>query len=210
MPHALPLALVLVLSLVACTGERGTAMPAGTPAVASDPAAPPPIDQPDEDIPPATAPAVPATGPVEARMDGVGPARLGMTDEEVRAAWDGTLVGNPAEGESCFHLSPEGQVDIAHFAMMFGDGRLVRYSVDSDAMVAPGGGHRGMSADDIRGLYPDRVEARSHMYTEGQYLRVTGHAGSDTVIVFETDAQGTVSGWRVGVQPHVDYVEGCS
>jgi hypothetical protein len=28
--------------------------------------------------------------------------------------------------------------------------------------------------------------------------------------VFETDAGGTVTEWRAGVPPQVDYVEGCS
>ena len=42
----------------------------------------------------------------------------------------------------------------------------------------------------------------------GEYLRIEGHG--DTVLVFETDEDGTVTEWRVGVPPYVDYVEGCS
>ena len=216
MRHALYLPLLLALSLAACSREPGTA---GVEPAASvgDPAAAPAVDdrpaddQPAEDVPPATAPSPSTgTGPQEARMDGVGDARFGMTTDEVRAAWEGELAGNPAEGEACFHLSPAGQATPAQFALMFGDGRLVRYSAESPDRIAPGGGRRGMSEAEIRALYPGRVEAGPHKYTDGQYLRVTGQDGSDAAIVFESDADGTVTEWRVGVAPYVDYVEGCS
>ena len=29
-------------------------------------------------------------------------------------------------------------------------------------------------------------------------------------VIFETDAEGTVTEWRVGLPPQVDYVEGCA
>ncbi|OHE84261.1 MAG: hypothetical protein A2579_00015 [Lysobacterales bacterium RIFOXYD1_FULL_69_11] len=214
MRHALPIAVLLTLSLAACSGDR-----AGSSDTVADVAAPPAmdsapiVDQPSVDIPPATAPTpVPpvADGTFDARMDGVAEARFGMTADEVRAVWDGELEGNPAEGEECFHLSPAGQSTPAQFALMFGDGRLVRYSAESPDRVAPGGGRRGMAADDIRAMYDGRVEASPHKYTEGQYLRVTGQDGSPAVIVFETDADGAVTEWRVGLAPYVDYVEGCA
>ena len=214
MRHALSIAVLLTLSLAACTGERtGPSDTAGDPATPPAMDAPAVADQPSDDIPPATAPTpVPpvAEGTFAARMDGVAGARFGMTADEVRAVWDGELQGNPAEGGQCFHLSPAGQSTPAQFALMFGDGRLVRYSAESPDRVAPGGGRRGMAADDIREMYDGRVEASPHKYTDGQYLRVTGQDGSAAVIVFETDADGTVTEWRVGLAPYVDYVEGCA
>lgn len=33
--------------------------------------------------------------------------------------------------------------------------------------------------------------------------------GSEAVLPFETDAQGRVEEWRIGLPPQVDYVEGC-
>ncbi len=41
-----------------------------------------------------------------------------------------------------------------------------------------------------------------------KYLRVT-RDGSEAVLLFETDAQGRVEEWRIGLPPQVDYVEGC-
>jgi hypothetical protein len=146
-----------------------------------------------------------------ARFDGYGAARFGMSADEVRQAWDGELDGIPGEGEACFHLSPAGQPSIAHFALMFGDGEFVRYSVEDDAMTAPGGGRRGMDEAAIERLYGERIERSNHKYVEGgEYLRIAAPDGGDTVLIFETDAHGTVTEWRVGRPPQVDYVEGCA
>lgn len=142
------------------------------------------------------------------RWDGFGPATFGMSADQVRAAWKGDLGDEGMEEPACFHLSPTSQPEYAYFAMMFGDGRFVRYSSSNDAMSAPGGGRRGMSAVEIEAIHPGRVEHQPHKYSDGEYLRVEGDGGR--VLVFETDGDGTVTEWRVGVPPYVDYVEGCA
>ena len=213
MKLVLPTLTLLVLALGAC------ADPGAGDVTAAD-NLPTATDQPSEDVPPATAP--PGTAmpePIDdagaasgkARFDGYGAARFGMSAEEVTAAWDGELNGNPAEGQGneCFHLNPVGQPSIAYFALMFEGGEFVRYSVSNDSMTAPGGGEIGMSGEQIEGLYPDAVQ-QNHKYVEGgHYLRVEQPDG-DGVLVFETDADDVVTEWRVGVPPQVDYVEGCA
>ena len=68
-----------------------------------------------------------------------------------------------------------------------------------------------MSADEIRRLYAGRVEDSAHKYVEGgKYLKVKADDGSAGKLVFETDAAGMVSEWHAGVEPQVDYIEGCS
>jgi hypothetical protein len=58
-------------------------------------------------------------------------------------------------------------------------------------------------------LYGERVESQPHKYVAGgSYLRVAAPQG-ESALLFETDAQGTVTRWRVGVPPAGDYVEGC-
>ena len=136
-----------------------------------------------------------------------------MTAEEVRAAWSGALDGQPAvEGMDCYHLVPAGQAVLSDFALMFVDGGFVRYSVEgNDAITAPGGGRVGMELADIERLYGPDVQRSGHKYVEGgEYLRVADPDGGDAMLVFETDANGTVTGWRAGVPPQVDYVEGCA
>lgn len=178
-------------------------------------------DQPAEDVPPATAsglqpPPSRETGP--ARVDGYGPLRIGMTAEQMRAAWTEqpalAAIGEPAEGSRCHYLRAGSGGESPAF--MLEDDRFVRYDVSDPDIEAPGGGRVGVQGDAIRALYAGRYEAMPHKYVEGgQYLRVTGlgtgdAGGGDGVLVFVVDADGRVSAWRAGRAPQVDYVEGCS
>ena len=205
--HAFNVSL-LVLALSACNGERPAAEP-GQPAPAAD--------APVADVPPA---ATPANPPVEApdpaaglaRFDGYGDMRFGMSESEARAAWAGALSGDAAggAGNACHYLNPAWDKAPSYFAFMFDGGKFVRYDVGNDTEVAPGGGKRGMDADRIRALYPDRVRESPHKYVDGgKYLRIEDTA-SDGVLVFETDAAGKVTEWHAGLSPQVDYIEGCS
>jgi len=211
MQRILPAVALVALALAACTAER-------TPV--ADDAATPPMDQPAENVPPATADEAtvpPANGPAPsgpARMDGYGELDFGMTAEEAKAAWtqgklDGPLpIGDPA---ACFHLSPAGQPTPAHLAFMFENDLFVRYSVENAGMTAPGGGKRGMTEAELQKLYVDALKATPHKYVEGgKYLAIDASGVAPSKLVFETDADGKVTEWRVGVRPQVDYVEGCS
>ena len=221
MKPLMPTIALLAFALAACQPERTPAdadaiQPAGSAdAMAGDPAAPPPLDQPPHDVPPATAPApgdattAPDAGLV--RMDGYGDMRFGMTADEAGQAWGGELKGTRDEGAGCYYLTPKWVEIPSDFAFMFENGKFVRYDVGTDREVAPGGGKVGMTADDIRGLYADRVEEAPHKYVEGgKYLRVGDSSGGQGKLVFATGADGKVTSWRVGVAPQVDYVEGCS
>ncbi len=208
--HLLPLLLVAALAACNAPGDgTPTADDAGAPpSTAGSNDVPPPVDAPalprPEDVPP-DAGAV--TRPT--RFDGYGPVRFGMTEAEVLEAWDGTLR-NDGAGEVCHYLQPDDENPTAHFALMIENGRFVRYDVGNADMVAPGGGKVGLTGDEIRALYPGRVESRPHKYVEGgQYLRVPASEGSGW-LVFETDAAGRVTSWRAGVAPQVDYIEGCA
>ncbi|MEO6264488.1 MAG: lectin [Luteimonas sp.] len=199
MTRKLPILVLLAIALAACNAER----PADN---AQAPATPPVADQPAQDVPPATAP---ATGP--ARFDGYGDMRFGMTYAEVKKAWGGELNGKPGAGEICYYLTPKWVKTPAEFAFMIESGKFVRYDVGNDKEVAPGGGKRSMSADEVRKLYPGRIVEQPHKYVEGgKVLRIKADDGSGGVLMFETDAAGKVTEWRVGQPPQVDYVEGCS
>lgn len=205
--------IMLMLALAACGGDPApvatgsdTADAASTAIVDDQPV----DDQPAADVPPATAP-MPAYTAGMARFDGYGDVRFGIDAEAVEQAWGGELTGEPGEGEVCYYLSPARQNVPASFAFMIENGRFVRYDVGNDTEIAPGGGQRAMSAEQIHGLYEGRVEEQDHKYVEGgRYLRIADPDGGDGVLIFETDAAEIVSEWRVGVPPQVDYVEGCS
>lgn len=187
--------LFLAVALVACKREH----PADE---ASPPAGPA-----------ATAPVVAAplaeTG--DAHINGYGHLRFGMTADETKKAWGGELNGKAGPGEICYYLTPTSVQTRREFGFMIEADKFVRYDVGNDKEVAPGGGKRGMSIDQIRKLYAGRVTESPHKYVKGaSYLRVKSSDESGGVLLFETGADGNVSAWRVGQAPQLDYVEGCS
>lgn len=193
------LAIGIVLSLAACDRRPPAVVPAdeARPAAAGEPAAPTPM--------PTTAPAT--TGP--ARLDGYGPVALGSPLDDVRAAWKEPLQGEVAD-DYCHALRPEGaQADDVVF--MIEGRKLVRYDVRNDRIVAPGGGKVGMTLGELQALYPERADLTPHKYEEnGHNLRVRPAAEGGAILNFEIGNNGTVTAWRVGMPPQVDYVEGCS
>lgn len=208
----LAMVLVIALGLGAC-GDRGD--PAGGQARVEPAAEPPVAVTPPQAIP--ETPAVPEVepGPRPAAkaisFAGFGPAAWGASEEQLRMAWGKDMRADAADDpDACHYLYPLPRPHAGFgTAFMFEGRKLVRIDVDSAHVTAPGGGKTGMTADAVRALYPGRIEAQPHKYVEGgQYLRVTD-PGSNGVLVFSV-TDNTVDGWRVGVAPQVDYVEGCA
>jgi hypothetical protein len=207
-----PTLLAIALALAACTDrvERPHDAAAAKPAApAATDAAPPPPSTP---VPAAPAPAM-TSGPMPASgaigYSGFGPARFGATAEEVRMAWGKDMAGGPGDPQGCYYLYPEPHQKGSHrIGFMIENQRFSRLDVDVADIVAPGGGRVGMSAAEIGQHYTGLVE-QPHKYVEGaKYLR-HADAASGAVLVFETDASGKVTAWRLGTPPQVDYVEGC-
>ena len=145
-------------------------------------------------------------------FDGFGPAHFGDDEESIRQSWGRPLKITGTDQDSCRLLIPEPKLgDTYRIVFMLEDGKFVRYVVDVDQYSAPGGLKVGASADEVLKTYAGHVEAMPHKYVEGaQYLVVTPPQGGDRRLLFETDAQGKVIAWRIGVMPQVMYVEGCS
>lgn len=218
MRHVLPVPLAsacLALALAACgpkpdVAPATTGTPAATPAPVVDaPAAPPPTTA------PATLPASPIASPTYA---GFGPAAFGSDAEAVRQAWGRPLDGEapsaaPGEAEGCYLLTPQGAKTPGGppaLLFMIEGGKFVRTDVHGADLAAPGGGRVGMSTAEVERLYAGGIERQPHEYVEGaQYLRVRD-AASGHVLVFETNAAGRVTTWRIGQVPQVDYVESCA
>ena len=150
------------------------------------------------------------TAPIS--FEGFGPAHFGDNEESIRQSWGRPLKITGTDKDSCRQLIPEPKLGSTYrIVFMLEDGHFVRYVVDVDQYVAPGGLKVGASADEVLKTYAGHVEAMPHKYVEGaQYLVVTPPQGGDKRLLFETDAQGKVIAWRIGVMPQVMYVEGCS
>ena len=207
MKRYLILAAAVALALSACKQETTVEAPMA----AADPApATPPVTEP---VVPAE-PAVVVAPASQASFTGYGDMKLGSTLEQAKTAWAGELQeSKPAEGSTCHYLMPKWVSKASEFGFMVEEGKFVRYDIDGMRETAPGGGKVGMRRADIAGLYANRVEARPHHYTDGEYLRILDPAGGPGVLVLETDGRGDdakVVAWRVGLPPQVDYVEGCS
>jgi hypothetical protein len=178
--------------LLAACGKTDRAAVSASPTAASTPTA-----------------AMPAAVATMAGYDGYGDMRFGMDETAFVKAWGGELNGAAQPGSGCYYKTPKWVKRPADFAFMFEDGRFVRYDVGTMKETAPGGGRVGMEVARFRALYGERIESQPHKYVAGaSYLRVAAPQG-ESALVFETDAQGTVTRWRVGVPPAVDYVEGC-
>ena len=186
----------------------GCNRPPAAPAAADVPA-------PAESVAPPAAASVSRIAPAQpaartASFKGYGDLVFGMPSKEVRERWKAPLVGQaPADSGACYQLATDPAAPKALSLMIEGD-KLVRYDVSNDSL-APGGGKVGMGIDQLRTLYAGRVREQPDKYvTGGIDLRVSADDGSGSALVFETDAGGKVTSWRVGQPPAVDYVEGCS
>ena len=209
----LPILGVVAVALAACTGRDSANPETETPAAPSEQAA--------TEVPPATAPATampaanpapPEQGPMPAPgtigYAGFGPAKFGVTAEQVRMAWGKEMVGGPGEPGSCYYLYPQPRPQNGYrIAFMIEGDKFVRVDVDTAGIAAPGGGEVGQSIDEIRKRYAG-AEEQPHKYVEGG-KNVRHKDASGSVVLFETDAAGKVTEWRVGLPPQVDYVEGC-
>lgn len=189
--------IALPFALAACSEPPPPAVTQTPPAQPAPvtPAAPPP--------PPAVAPMTPAAAidaGTFASFDGYGATRFGMSEAEVRAAHVGAPLEGDAAHDGCYML---GSDDVWY---MFDGGRMVRYSATEAGPAGPGGVHVGAMREDVMRAHPNAVE-EGHKYVEGgKNLVVTQ---GDRRYVFETDAAGIVTKWRVGVVPAIDLVEDC-
>lgn len=198
--------MALVAALAACAGERapGANDAAATPGrggAGTVPAAAPA---------PAPLPA-PDAGDAQATFAGYGDVKFGTLAADMERAWGGELREfgkdfNPA----CYFMTPGWVKTPAEFNFMISEGKFARYGTESPRFPAPGGGKVGMSEAQLQALYDNGLQASPHKYTGGKYLAVDASGVAPTRLVFETDEQGVVTEWRVGVKPEVDYVEGCS
>lgn len=215
----LPLACALALS--ACgpsvEPEAGAAQPPpdAAPGAAMEAAdAPPPLVM-DDDVPHPGAGRADGRGQLPAPgvigFGGFGPAAFGDDAESVRMAWGRDLGdAQPDAPGGCYMLQPTYMAGDAPVAFMIEGDRFVRLDVRVPGVQAPGGGEVGMAGAQLQAMYPAGLEQQPHKYVAGaSTLRATDPDGGEAALVFETDAQGMVTQWRIGMPPQVDYVERC-
>src|SRR3989442_5364238 len=142
----------------------------------------------------------------------VGPVRYGMTLSEASRALGETLSVEPTErGEGCDYIHPSAAPRGVSFMVL--DPVIERVDVRSGDVATVSGAHIGSTEDEIKALYPDRIEVQPHPYDApgGHYLLYIPRDASDSAfrIIFETDGK-RVTTFRAGRRPAVEYIEGCA
>jgi hypothetical protein len=192
----------LALAVVACAPAPAPVAEAGEAPVASVPA-----------TVPAPPPAIPEAKQPVIDFNGIAGVAFGSALDAIIAAWPQKLVlGEALEPEpgACRYLTQAQSDGEDSVAFMVIEDRFVRFDVDSTDYAAPGGARIGDTLARLRELYAGRYEEQPHAYTDGLYVIVAPEDGGPNRLVFETDAGGRVTNWRIGQADAVGYVEGCS
>ncbi len=149
----------------------------------------------------------------EARLDGFGPLRLGMTTREAVRAWPDLYADRPQriDARSCDYAQVPGAT-LPYVALKFDEGRFVRYGGSSDALAAPGGGHRGMSAQALQAMYADALRREpdpEHPRGPSYRLVHDTHGVAPTRLAFVIDGEGRIIEWYVGLSQGEDHSVAC-
>ena len=206
------LSIAMIAALAACSAEHTpTATQGETPAdsvAKTQDETPPPATQ----TPVPSAPAATPDGSLGmATFVGYGDIKFGTLAADMGKAWGGELKEAGKDyNANCYFMTPIWVTTPAEFNFMISDGRFARVGTESAKYAAPGGGKVGMREAQLQALYNNGLQASPHKYTDGKYLSIAASGVAPTKLVFETDANGVVTEWRVGLLPEVDYVEGCS
>jgi hypothetical protein len=138
--------------------------------------------------------------------EGIGALRAGMTTREASAALGAPL---PAVTSAECEMMPLPGAPGEAYLMVVAD-TVVRFDVRDSRFATAAGARVGDSEARIEGLYPGGVRVQPHKYTSGRYLVVPAPGDTTRRLVFETDSARTVTTFRSGRIPEVEWVEGCS
>lgn len=152
--------------------------------------------------------------PATVSADRFGPIRIGMTADELKRIRPDVFVVNAIGpnglpiSDSCYFLAlPPVDRQQATMFMIIGD-EVARVEIGDSTIATREGARIGDSEQRIKELYSGSVTVQKHAYTDGNYLIVARGDGRHR-IVFETDGR-TVTTYRAGRMPEVEWVEGCS
>lgn len=163
-------------------------------------------------------------------FQGLGPVRIGMTIQQVKALGFKLTTGGPRSNDEehfyCHYLDTA--PDYPEIALMMNEDRLVRidiaYGSKPGLWKSLSGAMIGMSEAEMRAIYGDWLKESTHPYLEdsGSYLSLNSDDGRYAMI-FETavDDQASVpettekqikyvNNFRAGLKVAVGYIEGCA
>jgi hypothetical protein len=139
------------------------------------------------------------------REDGVGPAKIGMTLPQLRAALHERLKQEDSGSDACWYVTPEKH---PHTSFMILHGRFVRVDVTARGIATSDGIQIGDFEAAVRKKYGPSMAVEPHTYIDdGHYLTIRS-GDRKYGIRFETE-KGKITGFYAGLFSAIQYVEGC-
>jgi hypothetical protein len=151
------------------------------------------------------------TSPWAVTDSGAGVLRIGMTRDSLALALHATPPRHTKADSGCAYLDVAGIP--AGFQTMWVAATLARIDVVAPSLPTDRGASIGDTEARIDSLYHGRTTSMPDKYDpRGKYLIVRPASALDSArrIVFETDSTHRVTRYRVGREPEVEWVEGCS
>ncbi len=159
--------------------------------------------------------ATPLTPAARLSYHGLGPFRIGLTAEQIRAAVTHTLVPGPEELRGpCFTLTIETETasPLAGISLTFRDGRLARLDIDTPDWATQSGARVRMPEAKFLPLYPRRLRQEAHPFDDtGRYyfLDARDPAYKGLAILFESDGE-RITRMRAGLARYLMSSEPCA
>lgn len=211
MKHAL-LAITIAFALAGCHPAQKSAADSAAsapPEARTDSMGPAPVAAPA----PAPAPKPPSNGKLSWAVtdSGAGALRIGMTRDQLALDLHAPIPKHTRADSGCAYLAIPGIP--AGMRTMWVAATLARIDIGAPKLPTDRGAKIGDKQAKIESLYRGRISAMPAKYDpKGKYLvvRPVPPADSSRRIVFETDSSTRVTRYRVGREPEVEWVEGCS
>lgn len=150
-----------------------------------------------------------AQGTMILTPDGLGPVKIGMTQQQVIAALGGTLEGDAYDSEDvCVEKEPS---KLRGVGFLFEEGKLTRISLSHGAEIVTAGGIGiGTTATAVRKAYGGKLKSEPNIYFEkpGEYLTYWA-VPDERGIRFEVNEKREVYVISAG-GPSIEYIEGCA
>ena len=142
-------------------------------------------------------------------LDGIAPAKVGMSVQQLSAALGHPVAPAKGNKRACRYIqSASLPIDVA---LMLVNDTVARVDVDSTGAHTSEGAYVGDPESRVMQIYRGNIVVQPHKYTGpvGHYLIVTPPSDTTRRIIFETDGEKVLR-YRVGRRPEVEFVEGCS
>ena len=163
---------------------------------------------------PATVPPPPPAHPIVTSAwavtdSGAGVLRIGMTRDQLALDMHSAVPKHTRADSGCAYLAVPGIP--AGMRTMWVAATLARIDIGAPKLSTDRGVSVGDKAAKVEQLYGGSVTVMPAKYDpRGKYLVVKAESDTTRRIVFETDSTTRITRYRVGREPEVEWVEGCS